>query len=57
MLVALTEKSFLSNVYGKSASSVMFILVFRVGLADDGVTRRPAFVVDMVVRLRELPTV
>ena len=55
--MALTEKSFLSNVYGKSASRVMLILVFRVGLADGGVTRIPAFVVDMVVSARVFVTV
>ena len=30
------------------------IFVFRVGLADEGTTSRPALVVDMVVKLREL---
>lgn len=52
MFVALTEKSFLSKVYGKSDSNVILILVFSVGLADGGLTNMPALVVDIIVRLR-----
>lgn len=35
----------------------MLILVFSVGLAEGGFTKMPAFVVDIVVRLKELVTV
>jgi len=36
MFVALTVKSALSRVYGKSLSKVTLILVFNVGFADGG---------------------
>lgn len=57
MLVALTEKSARVSVYGKSLSKVILILVFSVGLADDGVRRIPALVFDIVVIDKVLVTV
>jgi hypothetical protein len=56
MFVAFTVNSDLSNVYGKSASNVMFIFVFKVGLAESGVSTIPAFVVVMVVNSRVFAT-
>jgi hypothetical protein len=58
ILVALTENDFLSSrVYGKSASRVMLILVFKVGFADGGVNSIPDFVVVIVVNDKEFVTV
>jgi hypothetical protein len=57
MLVAFTEKSALSRVYGKSLSKVILIFVFRVGFADGGTSCMPALVVAIVAKDRLLLTV
>ena len=57
MLVAFTEKSALSRVYGKSLSKVILIFVFRVGFADGGTSCMPALVFAIVAKDRLLLTV
>ena len=56
LLVALTEKSALSRVYGNELERVMFTLVFSTGDAELGVMEAAALVSSIKVTDRELDT-
>lgn len=57
ILVALTEKASLVIVYGKVASIVIVIDVFKVGFADIGTMETPDFVAAIIVSDRVCVTV
>ena len=50
MFVAFTVKSLLANVYGNVLSRVMLIFVFKVGLAEFGISARPVLVPPIIVK-------